>query len=75
MHIKCLAQDSRNGSDNDDEEETDEDSLGQISLVHLTGRTEWPVRSQEGGGPGKKGRGWTGGRKGDTRNIQGVNGI
>ena len=28
MHIKCLAQESRNGSDNDDGEEIDDDSFG-----------------------------------------------
>lgn len=62
-----LAQDSRNGSDDDDDEEMVADSLGPISQVHLlTGRIEWPVRFQEGGGPGKKGRVWIGQGKGNT---------
>lgn len=74
MHIKCLAQDSRNGNDNDDEE-TDEESLGQISLVHLTGRTEWPVRFQEGGGSGMKGRSGARGGKPEAHKTQGVNSI
>lgn len=60
MHIECLAQDSRNGNGNDNDE-IDEDSPGQISLVHLlTGRTGWPVRLQEGGEPRKKRRVWAG---------------
>lgn len=53
MHRKCLAQDSWKGSDNDDDKEIDDDSLGPMSLVHpLTGRTEWPLKFQEGGGLG-----------------------
>lgn len=71
MHIKCLAQDSRNGSNNGDDEEIDDDSLGQISLVHpLTGRTDWPVRFQERGRLEKKGRVWTGEGKGKCMKIR-----
>lgn len=61
MHIKCFAQDAGKGRDGDDAEETDDDSLGQVSLVHsLTGRRGWPVRFQDVCGPGKKGRVWMG---------------
>lgn len=50
-------------------EELDEGSLGQISLVHLlTGRTGWPGRFQEGGGPGKKGKVWT--REGKEEHLK-----
>lgn len=70
MHIKCLAQEYRTGSDNDDDEEIDDDSLGQTSWTHpLTGSTEWLVWFQEGGGPGKKGRVQTGEGNGNTEKL------
>lgn len=65
MRIKCLAQDSRNGSNNGDDEEIDDDSLGQIPSVHpLTGRT---VACKVSGRGWKERQGLDGGRKRDTR--------
>lgn len=65
MRIKCLAQDSRNGSNNGDDEEIDDDSLGQIPSVRpLMGRI---MVCKVSGRRWKEGQGLGGGRK---RNIR-----